>query len=34
MSSTDGLAGSDVSPALVVDGMFAYRKTAALKDEI
>jgi ubiquinone/menaquinone biosynthesis C-methylase UbiE len=34
MSSTDGLAGSDVSPALVVDGMFAYRKTAALKAAI
>lgn len=34
MSSTDGLAMSDVSPALVVDGMFAYRKTAALKAAI
>ncbi|KQV28559.1 SAM-dependent methyltransferase [Rhizobium sp. Root1203] len=30
----DGLAGADVSPALVVDGMFAYRKTAALKAAI
>ncbi|WP_443216742.1 SAM-dependent methyltransferase [Rhizobium sp. Root1203] len=34
MSSMDGLAGADVSPALVVDGMFAYRKTAALKAAI
>jgi hypothetical protein len=34
MSSTDGVAGSDVSPALVVEGMFAYRKTAALKAAI
>jgi ubiquinone/menaquinone biosynthesis C-methylase UbiE len=34
MSSTDGVASSDVSPVLVVDGMFAYRKTAALKAAI
>lgn len=34
MSSTDGVAGSDISPALLVDAMFATRKTSAIKAAI
>ncbi|KQV81333.1 class I SAM-dependent methyltransferase [Rhizobium sp. Root1220] len=34
MSLTDNVAGNEVSPALLVDAMFAYGKTAAIKAAI